>query len=148
MPVFQKRIRWTTELIQQWKLLGMSLSTLLFFFFQAEDGIRDYRVTGVQTCALPISFRGGQNPPRARVVSQVRGPLNRYGRNRLTVSGNNSKLQGLKVLVIDDSKTIRRTAETLLAKEGCEVFTAVDGFEGLSKSRDHQPHIGVVGIMY
>src|SRR3954465_7207128 len=28
-----------------------------FFFFQAEDGIRDYRVTGVQTCALPICTR-------------------------------------------------------------------------------------------
>ena len=27
----------------------------MFFFFQAEDGIRDYKVTGVQTCALPIS---------------------------------------------------------------------------------------------
>ncbi len=46
----------------------------------------------------------------------------------VAVSGTNSKLQGLKVLVIDDSKTIRRTAETLLAKEGCEVFTAIDGF--------------------
>src|SRR2546422_2397990 len=31
------------------------LSVLLFFFFQAEDGIRDVAVTGVQTCALPIS---------------------------------------------------------------------------------------------
>src|SRR2546426_5148568 len=31
--------------------------TLFFFFFQAEDGIRDYKVTGVQTCALPISRR-------------------------------------------------------------------------------------------
>src|SRR5688500_20215940 len=29
---------------------------MLFFFFQAEDGIRDYKVTGVQTCALPISW--------------------------------------------------------------------------------------------
>src|SRR5256885_13850599 len=29
-----------------------------FFFFQAEDGIRDYKVTGVQTCALPISAQG------------------------------------------------------------------------------------------
>src|SRR5256885_8735541 len=28
----------------------------MFFFFQAEDGIRDYKVTGVQTCALPISY--------------------------------------------------------------------------------------------
>src|SRR5215510_15640908 len=32
--------------------------TLVFFFFQAEDGIRDGHVTGVQTCALPISFSG------------------------------------------------------------------------------------------
>src|SRR3989454_2576391 len=32
----------------------MSMSVLFFFFFQAEDGIRDYKVTGVQTCALPI----------------------------------------------------------------------------------------------
>src|SRR5256885_16076452 len=32
-----------------------SRSNVLFFFFQAEDGIRDYKVTGVQTCALPIS---------------------------------------------------------------------------------------------
>src|SRR5690606_9340593 len=32
---------------------------VLFFFFQAEDGIRDFHVTGVQTCALPISVRGG-----------------------------------------------------------------------------------------
>src|SRR6266446_8182927 len=32
----------------------MVLYSLYFFFFQAEDGIRDYKVTGVQTCALPI----------------------------------------------------------------------------------------------
>ena len=38
-------------------------------------------------------------------------------------------LSGLKILVVDDSKTIRRTAETLLSKEGCQVFTAIDGFE-------------------
>src|SRR5256885_9231758 len=31
------------------------LHFMFFFFFQAEDGIRDYKVTGVQTCALPIS---------------------------------------------------------------------------------------------
>src|SRR5256885_9141054 len=34
---------------------GESRRRLYFFFFQAEDGIRDYKVTGVQTCALPIS---------------------------------------------------------------------------------------------
>src|SRR5688500_19729713 len=38
-------------------LLYKSASVLLIFFFQAEDGIRDYKVTGVQTCALPISVR-------------------------------------------------------------------------------------------
>src|SRR5205085_7435731 len=38
-----------------------------FFFFQAEDGIRDLTVTGVQTCALPISrSRCGRSPPAAR----------------------------------------------------------------------------------
>src|SRR5580704_10083166 len=54
------------------------------------------------------------------------------------ISNGKPKLAGLKVLVIDDSKTIRRTAETLLTKEGCEVFTAVDGFDALSKIADHQ----------
>jgi twitching motility two-component system response regulator PilG len=58
-----------------------------------------------------------------------------------------SDLAGLKILVIDDSKTIRRTAETLLAKEGCQVFTAVDGFDALSKIADHRPDIIFVDIM-
>ncbi len=44
------------------------------------------------------------------------------------------KFQNLKIMVIDDSKTIRRTAETLLQREGYEVITAVDGFEALSKN--------------
>ena len=56
-------------------------------------------------------------------------------------------LAGLKVMVIDDSKTIRRTAETLLKKEGCDVVTATDGFEALSKIADHQPQIIFVDIM-
>src|SRR5256885_1500927 len=40
-----------------------------FFFFQAEDGIRDYKVTGVQTCALPISLRFVEQEPKARVFA-------------------------------------------------------------------------------
>ena len=59
----------------------------------------------------------------------------------------NPHLKGLKVLVIDDSKTIRKTAETLLAKEGCEVFTAVDGFDALAKVADYTPDIVFVDIM-
>jgi len=56
-------------------------------------------------------------------------------------------LAGLKILVVDDSKTIRRTAETLLAKQGCEVFTAVDGFDALAKIADHKPDLIFVDIM-
>ena len=59
----------------------------------------------------------------------------------------NAQLNGLRVMVVDDSKTIRRTAETLLAKEGCLVQTAVDGFEALAMIADQQPHIIFVDIM-
>src|SRR5947209_13789603 len=45
-----------------------SIYTFFFFFFQAEDGIRDIGVTGVQTCALPISPRY-----RNKLVSQAQG---------------------------------------------------------------------------
>ena len=59
----------------------------------------------------------------------------------------NGEFTGLKVMVIDDSKTIRRTAETLLKKAGCEVLTATDGFEALAKIADHHPSIIFVDIM-
>ena len=54
---------------------------------------------------------------------------------------------GLKAMVIDDSKTIRRTAETLLKKVGCEVVTALDGFDALSKIADQKPDIIFIDIM-
>ena len=54
--------------------------------------------------------------------------------------------QGIKVMVIDDSKTIRRTAETLLSKVGCDVVTAVDGFDALAKIADTRPSIIFVDI--
>ena len=60
---------------------------------------------------------------------------------------NNSEYNDLKVMVIDDSKTIRRTAETLLKKAGCDVVTATDGFEALSKIADNRPDIIFVDIM-
>ena len=56
-------------------------------------------------------------------------------------------ISGLKVMVIDDSKTIRRTAETLLKKAGCEVLTAVDGFAALSAIADNHPDLIFVDIM-
>ncbi len=57
------------------------------------------------------------------------------------------KPQGVKVLIIDDSKTIRRTAESLLVKEGFQVITATDGFEALSMIVDKRPDVIFVDIM-
>src|SRR5438046_4629736 len=61
--------------------VGSVILYFVFFFFQAEDGIRDWSVTGVQTCALPISCRrrGGSarpfvaQPPRRRQAQRSRG---------------------------------------------------------------------------
>lgn len=54
---------------------------------------------------------------------------------------------GLKVMVVDDSKTIRRTAETLLKKQGCNVETGIDGYDALSKIADFRPEIIFIDIM-
>ncbi len=56
-------------------------------------------------------------------------------------------LQNIRVMVIDDSNTIRRTAEALLTKVGCEVITAIDGFDSLAKIADSEPDIIFVDIM-
>src|SRR5256885_9779517 len=47
-------------------LIYWSVVSWIVFFFQAEDGIRDYKVTGVQTCALPISAPNSRNKERPR----------------------------------------------------------------------------------
>lgn len=53
----------------------------------------------------------------------------------------------LKVMIVDDSNTIRRTAETILSKAGCEVVTAIDGFDSLAKIVDVVPDVIFVDIM-
>lgn len=65
----------------------------------------------------------------------------------MSESNEAGSLAGLRVMVIDDSKTIRRTAETLLRKEGCEVTTADDGFQALGRIAEVQPHLILVDIM-
>ena len=52
-----------------------------------------------------------------------------------------STLDGLKVMVIDDSSTIRRSAEIFLSQVGCQVLLAEDGFDALAKINDHNPDI-------
>jgi twitching motility two-component system response regulator PilG len=53
----------------------------------------------------------------------------------------------IEVMVIDDSLTIRRTAETLLSGEGYSVTTAEDGFEALAKIVDQRPDIIFLDVM-
>jgi len=54
---------------------------------------------------------------------------------------------GTRVMVIDDSNTIRRSAEIFLAQAGYQVLLAEDGFDALSKIADHHPDLIFVDIM-
>lgn len=65
----------------------------------------------------------------------------------LTLPDARSSKPAAKVLIVDDSMTIRRTAETLLKREGYEVVTAEDGFEALSRIVDDRPDIIFMDIM-
>ncbi len=56
-------------------------------------------------------------------------------------SGADAATAGVKVLVIDDSNTIRRSAEIFLRQGGHEVLLAEDGFDALSKVNDHAPEL-------
>jgi twitching motility two-component system response regulator PilG len=60
---------------------------------------------------------------------------------------NTNNLAGAKVMVIDDSNTIRRSAEIFLLQTGCEVILAEDGFDALAKIADHHPEVIFVDIM-
>lgn len=61
--------------------------------------------------------------------------------------GEAANLNGVKVMVIDDSNTIRRSAEIFLSQAGCDVLLAEDGFDALSKISDSNPDVIFVDIM-
>ena len=61
--------------------------------------------------------------------------------------GEQNPLSGVKVMVIDDSNTIRRSAEIFLLQAGCTVILAEDGFDALAKITDHHPDLVFVDIM-
>ena len=67
-----------------------------------------------------------------------------FWRQRLV---NVEDLDNVKVMVIDDSNTIRRSAEIFLVQAGCQVVLAEDGFDALAKIADHQPDIIFCDIM-
>ena len=71
----------------------------------------------------------------------------------MAAENNSGKLNGaaedarMRILVVDDSSTIRRSAESMLTAEGYEVVTAENGFEALSKVARHNPDLIFVDIM-
>src|SRR5690606_40617665 len=77
------------------------------FFFQAEDGIRDFHVTGVQTCALPISGGGVHGGGRVRRGTAVRPASRRRG-----------GVPGDRTRPVDDRADLRRTRQALAAARG------------------------------
>src|SRR5437660_9029772 len=72
--------------------MSYTIVFFIFFFFQAEDGIRDGHVTGVQTCALPIFEAAAAEPPQRHPLQRppavgtgedaVRGPVHHISRAR------------------------------------------------------------------
>jgi len=56
-------------------------------------------------------------------------------------------LTGVKVMIIDDSNTIRRSAEIFLTQSKCEIILAVDGFDAMAKIIDSHPDVIFVDIM-
>ncbi len=56
-------------------------------------------------------------------------------------------LSGKKVVLIDDSTTIRRSGEIFLSQAGCKVVLAEDGFDGLSKVVDHRPDVIFIDVV-
>jgi len=89
-----------------------------------------------------MTARLGAGGPRSPPFSRTATSGERDG--ALSETAN---LGGVKVMVIDDSNTIRRSAEIFLAQAGCQVILAEDGFDALSKITDHEPDIIFVDIM-
>src|SRR5205823_11235798 len=90
-----------------------------FFFFQAEDGIRDKLVTGVQTCALPICPGRAGRHPRLRTQHQRRqsqAPPPHGGRREPVLPG---PLPGPEVPVLDPREAVRREGEREIGRASC-----------------------------
>src|SRR5436189_1779802 len=88
----------------------------VFFFFQAEDGIRDTSVTGVQTCALPISRRDADPRPCGRVLRGVLDEHVERLRDRRTVDARGRDVR----LDVDVDRVVTRDARSEERRVGKE----------------------------
>lgn len=89
--------------------------------------------TGGETCAAVRLAHSNRMVPAAS---------RRHGAHEYDMSENRpAGLSGIKVMVIDDSSTIRRSAELFLSQAGCQVVLAEDGFAALAKIADENPRL-------
>src|SRR2546422_4610094 len=88
---------------------------LFFFFFQAEDGIRDVAVTGVQTCALPISITGITTDLTLLELSDPSRPLLR----RLSLEAPGTYAHSVAMANLVEAACNRIGADGLLGRVGC-----------------------------
>src|SRR5436309_13655096 len=91
----------------------------MFFFFQAEDGIRDFHVTGVQTCALPIYFSDDGRFPEvpiepSRLVYEV--PISSIGIGGEFLHGREVLLERRRLVWLQERRL--RSEERRVGKEG------------------------------
>src|SRR2546430_12299377 len=108
-----------------WKENGVAIATarlssvhgeyLFFFFFQAEDGIRDLTVTGVQTCALPISAErsGLDSLPALRTPNRFSLRARAHARG----AGEQLRANWREVLRLSGTDKDRRSEERRVGKE-------------------------------
>src|SRR3989475_8343897 len=95
--------------------MGLWLS--IFFFFQAEDGIRDLTVTGVQTCALPISYQGLANMA-ARCGGRKRELVGGDGQLHHVAGRDRDRLGHGRSLAADEiDEELQRSEERRVGKE-------------------------------
>jgi twitching motility two-component system response regulator PilG len=86
-------------------------------------------------------------PYRRRGAASERGVPSRPADNIEVRVADSKNLTGVRVMVIDDSNTIRRSAEIFLMQAGCQVILAENGFDALAKIADHQPDLIFCDIM-
>ncbi len=96
--------------------------------------------------ALGNKLRPWQTCPRPVVAHNLLIYKDGLAKRKSMVPEQNA-LSGVKVMVIDDSNTIRRSAEIFLLQAGCAVILAEDGFDALAKIADHHPDLVFVDIM-
>src|ERR687892_795971 len=103
-----------------------SVCSQVFFFFQAEDGIRDYKVTGVQTCALPITLGAGtyQLTIPGTSAGAAAGDLNISG--DLTIAGTDVSSTLVSGALLGD-RVLNVAASRVVTVQGLTIRDATSG---------------------